>query len=343
MTGAGFLTEIGSVSTYDLNPSRLTLIVLGSSETVLVLWLLQHKSSSESSITLLNSYSRYCSKMNENSQTELHYTNTGFPYAATESFMGFFQVPVNYTHTGPLHDHDNSYWSLNMNAYKYGFSSGPESTSYYDHYEVNANSPTMDVTRRAWEYPSVANAQEPTTQVHSEEETTVTDVNTIPEDCISDNPGSTSPQGLWQDDIDPDNMTYEELLDLGEAVGTESRGLSQELISMLPTSKCKFGSFFSRKKSGERSVPYATMKSSAKNRSSAPPEKKKAVRTRRELCEAATKRTAACLGNCSTPITEDQEDKGKKNKAAVTDMRLAEIRLDSNPRCKQVALSSVPR
>ncbi|CAI0430995.1 unnamed protein product [Linum tenue] len=77
--------------------------------------------------------------------------------------------------------------------------------------------------------------------------------------------------------------------------------------------------------------------------SSAPPEKKKAVRTRRELCEAATKRTAACLGNCSTPITEDQEDKGKKNKAAVTDMRLAEIRLDSNPRCKQVALSSVPR
>ncbi|CAN1342545.1 E3 ubiquitin-protein ligase BIG BROTHER [Linum perenne] len=43
----------------------------------------------------------------------------------------------------------------------------------------------------------------------------------------------------------------QELLDLGEAVGTESRGLSEELISMLPTSKCKFGSFFSRKKSGE--------------------------------------------------------------------------------------------
>ncbi|CAI0405246.1 unnamed protein product [Linum tenue] len=156
--------------------------------------------------------------MNENRQTDLHYANTGFPYTATESFMDFFQVPVNYAHTGPLHDHDNSYWSMNMNAYKYGFSSGPESTSYYDHYEVNDNLPAVDVTRRAWEYPSVAN------------------------------------QGLWQDDIDPDNMTYEELLDLGEAVGTESRGLSQELISMLPTSKCKFGSFFSRKKSGERCV-----------------------------------------------------------------------------------------
>lgn len=33
----------------------------------------------------------------------------------------------------------------------------------------------------------------------------------------------------------------QELLDLGEAVGTESRGLSVELISLLPTSKYKSG------------------------------------------------------------------------------------------------------
>ncbi|XP_077210462.1 E3 ubiquitin-protein ligase BIG BROTHER-like [Tasmannia lanceolata] len=54
-------------------------------------------------------------------------------------------------------------------------------------------------------------------------------------------------QVIWQDNIDPDNMTYEELLDLGEAVGTHSRGLSAELISSLPISKYKY-SFFSRKK-----------------------------------------------------------------------------------------------
>nr|DAD29830.1 TPA_asm: hypothetical protein HUJ06_031298 [Nelumbo nucifera] len=63
-----------------------------------------------------------------------------------------------------------------------------------------------------------------------------------------------SSQTFWQDNIDPDNMTYEELLDLGEAVGTHSRGLSQEHISQLPISKFKCG-FFSRKKSrGERCV-----------------------------------------------------------------------------------------
>lgn len=92
------------------------------------------------------------------------------------------------------------------------------------------------------------------------------------------------PQVSWQDDIDPDTMTYEvrssffilfdgdgqerqwirrdkikavwfvdqELVELGEAVGTESRGLSQELIETLPTRKYKFGSIFSRKRAGER-------------------------------------------------------------------------------------------
>ncbi|CAN1342542.1 E3 ubiquitin-protein ligase BIG BROTHER [Linum perenne] len=197
--------------------------------------------------------------MNDNRQTELHYINNEFPYTATESYMEFFdgytQVPVNYGHTEQIHDHDNSYWSMNSNAYKYGYS-GSESTSYYDPYEVNENLPRMDVStsRRAWQYPSEANSEDPTTtEVHSEAEV-IADLHSIPEECITDNPGSSSPQDLWQDDVDPDNMTYEELLDLGEAVGTESRGLSEELISMLPTSKCKFGSFFSRKKSGERCV-----------------------------------------------------------------------------------------
>ncbi|TYG89166.1 hypothetical protein ES288_A12G077900v1 [Gossypium darwinii] len=39
-----------------------------------------------------------------------------------------------------------------------------------------------------------------------------------------------------------------ELLELGESVGTQSRGLTQELISLLPVSKYKC-SLFSRKKS----------------------------------------------------------------------------------------------
>ncbi|KAJ3672469.1 hypothetical protein LUZ60_007190 [Juncus effusus] len=46
-----------------------------------------------------------------------------------------------------------------------------------------------------------------------------------------------------QDNIDPDNMTYEELQRLGETVGTENRGLSDELISYLESKKYYSGLF----------------------------------------------------------------------------------------------------
>ncbi|KAJ4839562.1 hypothetical protein Tsubulata_002267 [Turnera subulata] len=148
---------------------------------------------------------------------------------------------------------ENAYWSMNMNAYKFGFS-GPGSTSYYSPYEVN-DIPRMDVGRAAWEYPSVVNAEETsTTDAQFAGGDAAMDAHAIPEESSPHHQITNSPQGVWQGDIDPDSMTYEELLDLGETVGTESRGLSPELISLLPTSKCKFGSFFSRKKSGDRCV-----------------------------------------------------------------------------------------
>lgn len=41
-------------------------------------------------------------------------------------------------------------------------------------------------------------------------------------------------QDTWQD-VDPDDFSYEELVALGEAVGTESRGLSANAIASLPS------------------------------------------------------------------------------------------------------------
>ncbi|PON81354.1 43kDa postsynaptic protein [Trema orientale] len=197
--------------------------------------------------------------MNGNRPMEVHYIDTGFPYTATESFMDFFEglthvPPLNYAHPPTLHDQESLYWSMNMNSYKFGFS-GPASTSYYGHYEVNDHLPRMDVSRRTWEYPPMMTAEDvPTTDSQPEDGGDAdTAVHSTPEEHIPNQNTNTS-QVVWQDSIDPDNMTYEELLDLGEAVGTQSRGLSEELINLLPTSKYKFGSFFSRKKSGERCV-----------------------------------------------------------------------------------------
>lgn len=43
--------------------------------------------------------------MNGNTQMEVHYIDTGFPYTATESFMDFFEgLTLNYTHSELMHD-----------------------------------------------------------------------------------------------------------------------------------------------------------------------------------------------------------------------------------------------
>ncbi|KMT02591.1 hypothetical protein BVRB_9g202770 isoform B [Beta vulgaris subsp. vulgaris] len=41
-------------------------------------------------------------------------------------------------------------------------------------------------------------------------------------------------QDTWED-VDPDELSYEELIALGEVVGTESRGLSADTIASLPS------------------------------------------------------------------------------------------------------------
>ncbi|KAI3519507.1 hypothetical protein L1887_08682 [Cichorium endivia] len=56
-----------------------------------------------------------------------------------------------------------------------------------------------------------------------------------------------SPDSSQQEDIDPDNMRYEELLNLGETVGVENIGLSAHRLSRLPNSIYTSG-MFSRNK-----------------------------------------------------------------------------------------------
>ncbi|KDP37529.1 hypothetical protein JCGZ_05968 [Jatropha curcas] len=48
-------------------------------------------------------------------------------------------------------------------------------------------------------------------------------------------------QDAWEE-VDPDELSYEELLALGEVVGTESRGLSADTIASLPSVNFKAGS-----------------------------------------------------------------------------------------------------
>ncbi|KAG1354595.1 E3 ubiquitin ligase BIG BROTHER-related [Cocos nucifera] len=67
-------------------------------------------------------------------------------------------------------------------------------------------------------------------------------------------------QVVQEDGVDPDNMTYEELQRLGEAIGTEGRGLSDEVISFLPTSTYKIGLFSKKEKHEECVICYMAYK-----------------------------------------------------------------------------------
>ncbi|KAL5201772.1 hypothetical protein ABZP36_036126 [Zizania latifolia] len=66
-------------------------------------------------------------------------------------------------------------------------------------------------------------------------------------------PSNNAAQVTREDNIDPDNMSYEQLQALGEAVGNQSRGLSDDLICYLVPFKNKCG-LFSRKKNNEECV-----------------------------------------------------------------------------------------
>ncbi|XP_042026995.1 E3 ubiquitin-protein ligase BIG BROTHER-like isoform X2 [Salvia splendens] len=202
--------------------------------------------------------------MNENDQV-VHYMDNSYSYPVSEGYVDYYSgastAPLNYLNFAPMHDQESIYWSMHMNSYKYG-QPNPEGF-YYGLYDDNDLPPRMDSNRRVWEYSSMATTEDPITvdippeqsvvsEVHSiPEESVVSEVHSIPEERLPNDQDAANDEVAWQDDINPDTMTYEELLDLGEAVGTQNRGLSQELIDLLPTSKHKSGGIFSRKKSEE--------------------------------------------------------------------------------------------
>ncbi|KAH1224764.1 E3 ubiquitin ligase BIG BROTHER [Glycine soja] len=197
--------------------------------------------------------------MSWNPHMEVHYNTISYPYNTAGSFIEYFEgltyEHVNFIFSGASHAQESSYPS-NSSFYKFGLSE-PENNSYYRYshgYEVNHHEPLVDEYRRPSENSLTINEQSPAVSTEwVEGGNTDTQDNSI--ECPRrHHSNSNDYQVIWQDNIDPDNMTYEELLELGEAVGTQSRGLTQEQISSLPVSKYKCGFFLRKKSRDERCV-----------------------------------------------------------------------------------------
>ncbi|CAH9118268.1 unnamed protein product [Cuscuta europaea] len=197
--------------------------------------------------------------MNSDQHMDMHYINTSFPYCVPENSTYYFdgsQAYLHYPNSQQVHNEETTYWTMNMNWYKFGFS-GMES-SYYNPYESSNHLSTMDITEQQnLNYHVMTNAQEPLLVdivESTSDDNAIPSLDANPEDSSPTQQDGSNDQVILEDDIDPDNMTYEELLDLGETVGTQSRGLPKELIDLLPTSKYKCSWIFSKKRCGERCV-----------------------------------------------------------------------------------------
>ncbi|KAL8122165.1 E3 ubiquitin-protein ligase BIG BROTHER-like [Apium graveolens] len=172
--------------------------------------------------------------------------------------MDFFEG-LTYEHLNFIFaDHDHSSYTtqesfyplMNTSAYKFGLSE-PGSLSYYDcghTYVVGDSAPRInEYSSHIENYASIPGDRPAAVHTqHEEIPSSTSHVTSV--DCPRDPHNTHDYQVVWQDNVDPDNMTYEELLELGDAVGTQNRGLSREYISLLPISKFKCG-FFSRRKS----------------------------------------------------------------------------------------------
>ncbi|KAF8403832.1 hypothetical protein HHK36_011938 [Tetracentron sinense] len=211
-------------------------------------------------------------------------------------FEGLTYAQTDFALAEAMHDQESPYWSMYRSLYKFGLP-GPGNTAYYGHsydyelmfgYDTDISSEpgyemlcwhslwgtlqctTFDRPMLAFLPSCISKGVcsslftiEEFSQENLEDSSTVNYKDPIPTYMkfrgIRGHHNASNSQVIWQDNIDPDNMSYEELLDLGEAVGTQSRGLSQELISSLPISKYRPG-FFSRKKlQGERHAQFATL------------------------------------------------------------------------------------
>ncbi|KAG6590210.1 E3 ubiquitin-protein ligase BIG BROTHER, partial [Cucurbita argyrosperma subsp. sororia] len=171
-----------------------------------------------------------------------------------EYFEGLTYEHVNFIFSDASHSQENVYPPLNSNFYKFGFSDFGSPT-YYNQpqaYRMHDHEPVIYEHRRLENFSTQPNVQSTVNPEIEEIANTTAFDNHV--ECPRRHRNSHDFQVVWQDNVDPDNMTYEELLELGETVGTQSRGLSQELIALIPISKYKY-SFFSRKKfRGERCV-----------------------------------------------------------------------------------------
>ncbi|XP_020085346.1 E3 ubiquitin ligase BIG BROTHER-related-like [Ananas comosus] len=200
-------------------------------------------------------------------QVAVHYVNAPDCGVVEENFGGYFHDHDDISLAEVLQDQEIVYQSLQRNVQ----CSSSKSSSNHDHGQSSSKLVSSDLQLAADE----ALARELEELENQLSATSFGDIRTQavnhgtnpkPSSASISGRTSASPsaQVAREDDVDPDIMSYEELQQLGEAIGTQSRGLSEELISYLPSSTYKTGIFSKRDKHEECVICYMAYKNKDK-------------------------------------------------------------------------------
>lgn len=193
-------------------------------------------------------------------KVEVHYLNSDVP-CFIEEIEGCFYGP-NDIELSEIFLQESLYQSLQGSSLKDANTSSSSSSSSVGPNHDQSSSRMGSCLRPVIEEPQLTEDEVLARNLQEmEDQLALTSISELSDDLngptLTTDTGSsstgTSEMAPPEDDIDPDNMTYEELQSLGDAIGVESKGLSDEIISVLPTSRYKTG-FFSRKSKNEQCV-----------------------------------------------------------------------------------------
>ncbi|KAG0473185.1 hypothetical protein HPP92_015042 [Vanilla planifolia] len=193
-------------------------------------------------------------------QVDIHYVNAPMHYVVEENFGGYHHEQDDVTYAQILQDQESVYRSLQRNS-ETDTARSSRNSSEGDPVDTlqRPESPSKKRNIESQLAIDEAYARELQELEYQLSHTSLNGTSGIESDFMLGQPSTinqvnvgndTVTQAVTEDDVDPDRMTYQELQSLGEAIGTESRGLSDELICYLPTSKYKTG-LFSREKHDE--------------------------------------------------------------------------------------------
>lgn len=176
-----------------------------------------------------------------------HYLNGGIPAEIAENFKDFFPDHDDLSYEEFLLQQGSVYLSFQENSKQssnLSQSSGrPEGESSRGR-SANSQEALDEALAR-----SLQELEEDFDDFEVTERSSTTEVR----ESSVEAPARVTSENARQDDINPDNMNYEELVELGETVGVEKKGISEDLLDQLPTFKYKTG-FFSKKKKNEDCV-----------------------------------------------------------------------------------------